>query len=539
VDIDVLSVTCNGENETYSTKLSGNDIEIRIGNADVLLKPGEYEYAITYSSRGHIGFFDGYDELYWNVTGFSDFVIEQASATVTLPDGATALKTYAYTGEKGAKGKDYGVEDRGNVQVFTVTRPFAPNEGLTVSVAFPSGIIERTPQSESLSAGDESSSGVAFLFFLATCGLLALLYFPSKRAVSGVVFPQFTAPNNMSPGAVNYLYRQKYENKAFTADILQFAVKGALLISKIKRSYKLDNTSDVSRLSDEELIIHSRLFKDQEQIDLRSSSDDLCGTKCLHETNIEKAYNIENYYRKRTKQIFLGLAVIILLPSLYMYLIEDLEGIFFSGAATFWFLIMSFFAAYAKSKHKIPFWTVCCSILGILFFFGMLSQSYENNFYFNGATNLYLVASGLLYTRFAYNLFLPTKKSAQVIADIKGLRMYMKVAEQHRLNILNPPDQTPVHFEKLLPYAIALNVANEWCKRFAAVLKVANYQPAWSADTFDNHSWSSFNSSFAQSFNSSVSNSSTSSSGSSDWGSGSSGGGSSGGGGGGGRTRGW
>jgi uncharacterized membrane protein len=211
------------------------------------------------------------------------------------------------------------------------------------------------------------------------------------------------------------------------------------------------------------------------------------------------------------------------------------EGFFSAGVVTFPFLILSFFAAFAKNKYKIPFQTVCCSILGFLFFFGMLATSVESDFYFNGATNLYLVASGLLYTRFAFNIFLPTKKGAQVIADIKGLRMYMKIAEQHRLNILHPPEQTPVHFEKLLPYAMALGVANEWCKKFAAVLKVANYQPAWSADTFDHRSWSNFNSSFAQTLNSSVSSAST---GSSNWSSGSGGGGSSGGGGGGGGGRG-
>jgi hypothetical protein len=144
VDVNVLSVTCNGKKAAYHTETLDYSIEIYIGDANVFLDPGEYEYAITYSSRGHIGFFDGYDELYWNVTGFNDFVIEQASATVTLPAGVAALQTYAYTGKRGEKGQDYTVKNRGNVQVFTATRAFAPNENLSVSVGFPPGIIDRT-----------------------------------------------------------------------------------------------------------------------------------------------------------------------------------------------------------------------------------------------------------------------------------------------------------------------------------------------------------------------------------------------------------
>jgi uncharacterized membrane protein len=163
---------------------------------------------------------------------------------------------------------------------------------------------------------------------------------------------------------------------------------------------------------------------------------------------------------------------------------------------------------------------------------------------FHDALTLYLVATGILYTFFAYPLHCPTKQGARPLADIEGFRMYMKTAEQHRLNLLNPPEQTPEHFEKMLPYAMALGVANHWCKKFASVLSIANYQPSWSDDTFDERSWYTFNDSFNRPFSNSVDSyskkeSSSDSSGSSDWSSGSSGGGSSGSGGGGGSTSGW
>ena len=57
--------------------------------------------------------------------------------------------------------------------------------------------------------------------------------------------------------------------------------------------------------------------------------------------------------------------------------------------------------------------------------------------------------------------------------EIEGFRQYLGVAEEDRLNALNPPEKTPELFERFLPYAVALDVDNTWAKRFASVLAVA------------------------------------------------------------------
>ena len=52
---------------------------IYIRDVNVLLDPGEYDYTVVYENYGQIGFFDEYDELYWNVTGnTSVFAIAKA-----------------------------------------------------------------------------------------------------------------------------------------------------------------------------------------------------------------------------------------------------------------------------------------------------------------------------------------------------------------------------------------------------------------------------------------------------------------------------
>ena len=98
----------DGERESFHTKKRSNGVRVYIGRQNVFLDPGEYTYRLTYRTDRQIGFFDEYDELYWNVTGNDwAFLIEETSAEIQLPPGAVVLDTAAYTGRKGAKGEDF------------------------------------------------------------------------------------------------------------------------------------------------------------------------------------------------------------------------------------------------------------------------------------------------------------------------------------------------------------------------------------------------------------------------------------------------
>ena len=89
----------------------------------------------------------------------------------------------------------------------------------------------------------------------------------------------------------------------------------------------------------------------------------------------------------------------------------------------------------------------------------------------------------LLNILFYHLMKAPTIKGRQVMDQIEGLKLYLSVAEKDRLNQLNPPEKTPEVFEKFLPYALALDVEQEWCEQFADVLAKAGrrtgYRPTW------------------------------------------------------------
>ncbi|HCK75854.1 MAG TPA: DUF2207 domain-containing protein, partial [Gammaproteobacteria bacterium] len=119
-------------------------------------------------------------------------------------------------------------------------------------------------------------------------------------------------------------------------------------------------------------------------------------------------------------------------------------------------------------------------------------------------------------------------------------KKYLATAEKNRLETLGSIDQQLLIFEKYLPYALALDVAQEWSENFSETLEQAaqepgrHYQPRW----YSGRSWTSANPThfaitLGRTLSSTVASASTAPGSSSGFSAGSSGGGGGGGGGGG------
>ena len=521
IPVNILSLTHNGEKSEYHTETSyqsgGKEIILYTGSSNILLEKGIHQYVLVYETRGHIGFFDDYDELYWNVMG-SDCVysIENLSATVHLPEDSEVIQWACYTGVAGSTEQACECDSEKNAPTFTVTRDLQPNEGFSVSVAFPRNIIVRPAP---LSAREQfwqdfRNRILCNIILLITAITQFCMWLKKGRdAKKQIVIPQFSPPNNWSPAETRHLYKRKFDSKAFTASLLQMAVKGGLGIeyrknTKNKKKYYLIS-KDKEKLTNIEKTMYDNLFfvvtkrKDSEQEVLKEREVSSTSKHCLSgaaeklKANVALYAPINKLYEKNDtcKMISLLLSI------------------------TLWLAFM--FMADLDSEDTGPIGVISLALL-------------------------------VMHPLFCLVIGARTEYGARTEAELAGLRMYLGTAEKHWLNQLTPPEQTPEHFEQMLPYAVALDVENEWCKKFHDVLKKFSYTPEWYSDNefredplrgfFDTRMYSALNNSITQSgaYNK-ISNyiSSASSSGGSSYSSGSSGDGYSGGGGGGGGVKGW
>ena len=493
VDFTLLSVLRDGKSEPYKTEGFSNGIRIRIGQENVFLAPGQYTYTIKYKVKRVLGFFADHDELYWNVTGNGwDFAIDAASARVTLPPGAPAsdIKVAAYTGRAGETGSDYLTEAKADGVEFASTRALAAKEGLTIVVGWPKGYVE------------EPSSKQKFLWFLKDnlgilLSLLALILVPlwyvyawnkvGRDPGKGVIFPRYTPPEGFSPAAIRYIRRMGYDDKAFTAAIINLAVQGRLIIRQEgKRKYILVNTHAQAAGSPEEDLLHSKLFAKGDTLELDNANHQIFSTAGLNlHKNLTAAYK-GKYFKTNTSWLSPGILMGIILLAFSLILTVN-----YGNAFGMLLLIISALAFIVISAV-----------------FGKLLKA-------------------------------PTLAGRALMDEIEGFKMFLEVAEKDYLQWSAPPERTPELFEKYLPYALALGVDQQWAEKFSSILAAASdagqgYRPAWyQGHHYTGFSAASFASNLNSSFNSSIAAAKTAPGSSSGFSGGSSGGGGGGGGGGG------
>jgi uncharacterized membrane protein YgcG len=491
IHFDLKSVTRNGKSEPHFLRAIKNGQRIYIGDKDVLLPEGTHQYRIRFTTDRQLGFFEDFDELYWNATGNGwDFTIDKAIILVSLPEQANPINSIAYTGAFGDKGTNYKITQPETGQIkFASTKPLTPNQGVTIAVSFAKGLVTAPTTSEQLGLfiEDNRSLLIGFLVTLA----IYLYYFMVWRKVGidpepGVIIPEYVPLQGYSPAAMRYINRMGYDNKAFTSALINLARKGYLSISCNDDQFCLIKNKlkpDFEALASGEQALLETLFEDCDAVEVdQKQLKTIYGAKNAHYASLKADYH-KNYYNNNSLHLILPSISTV---ALWIYLVNT------AGSISVGLVIICF---------------------------------------------LLVLSHGL----FIWLLKAPTKLGRQVMDKFEGLKLYLSVAEADDLNSRYPLHTTPEVFEKFLPFAIALDVEQQWAERFADAFKAlsaqgVNTQPHW----YHGQGWHSsrlgdFTNNISSQFNSAISQASTAPGSSS----GSTGGGFSGGGGGGGGGGGW
>jgi uncharacterized membrane protein YgcG len=564
VGFDVVSVTRNGSPENYALENLSNGKRIRIGNADHFLSYGAHEYKITYETTRQIGFFEEWDELYWNVTGTGwDFPIDVASATVYLPDGAGVMGQSVYTGpQDSSAGNATSRRQADGSTLFRTSQPLNRNEGLTIALSWPKGFVDEPTGGQRMGHffADNAPLFAALGGFLIVLAYYAYTWSRVGRDPQrGNIFPQFGAPEGLSPAACRYVRNMGYDKKSFSAAIINMAVKKYLTIKEEGDTYRLARTdTPYEKLSPGERRIGTKLFHQNVTVLLENDNHKTVNA-AIHalDDSLENEYEAAYFKRNRTEFfVGIGISIATILPVIFLSdapaeigFISIWLTIWTVGVVTLVTMVMGRWAAVFTGIGN-PIGNVMGALLVSLFALPFVLGEIGAMFFLATLVSIPVVLciSGTLILNgvFFHLLKAPTLAGAKVMDAIDGFKMYMGTAEQARLDALNPPEMTPEHFEALLPYAIALDVENQWSEKFASHVESIgdpSEEGGYSPDWYNGRRWSDrgasgFGGALSSSITSSAASAATAPS-SSSGSSGSFGGGSSGGGGGGGGGGGW
>ena len=374
----------------------------------------------------------------------------------------------------------------------------------------------------------------------------------------GTIYPLYGPPEGISPAAARFVRRMGFDNKAFTAAIVNLAVKGYLTIEQGRdKIYTLRETGETVEFSPGEKALVAKLFSGSRgSIRLKQSNHrKLSNARRALKTSLTADYEV-NYFAKNFSYFIPGLVITALVVAMIIvFSPEPIAGAFMSVWLTGWSfgtgaLVWQLPSAWRRARLQGTISTILAAVFLTLFaapfvvgwFVGAGALLFATSV---GGALLILAVAGLN-TLFYRLLKAPTLLGRQLLDQLEGFEMFMTVAEKDRMNLINPPHRTPELFEKYLPYALALGVEQRWAEGFAGVLGTMmdpktghhrGYSPHWySGSSFDGN-LNTMATALGENLSGAISSAATApgSSGSS----GSSGGGSSGGGGGGGGGGGW
>jgi len=554
-----IGVLRDGVPEPHHQKGMSNGIRIYIGDKDRYLTAGEYTYTLSYRTDRQLGFFDDHDELYWNVTGNGwGFPIDQAGASVRLPSTVPGaeMRLEAYTGPSGAKGRDYEASlDFESRARFRTSVPLARNEGLTIVVSWPKGHVAE-PTSERRVKWFLQDNGA---IVAGGVGLLVLLFYyglawsrVGRDPDPGIVIPRYQPPKGYSPAAMRYVRRMGYDDRTFSAALVNLAVNGRLIIHDDDGDFELEKVSGATgKLAAGESALLAKLFSGGNRLKLKKSNHKRIKAAIdAHHRSLKTDYE-KHYFKTNGGYTLVGVIISIVAVAGAVLTGPSIEEVAPAAFMVVWLSFWSF-GVFALGKAVYTAWknvggfvgtlgAVTITLFALPFFGGEIMGVW----FLSQFTGVAIVAT-LLVLVFVNWIFhdlmkAPTRLGRKLLDDVDGFGDYLSVAEEDELRFRHPPEKTPELFERLLPYALAFDMEEVWGGKFSDVIANArrdgSYQhPNWyRGSNWNSNRVGSFSSSLGSSLSGAISSSSTAPGSSS----GSGGGGSSGGGGGGGGGGGW
>jgi len=545
--------TLDGQPVPASTSAIGNGVRIKVGDADKTVEIGDHQYVLRYATTRQIGHFNGYDEVYWNATGNGwIFSIDEAIARITFPEPVRLGQRAVYTGPQGSTASSAEVIDEKPGEIsFRTTQPLGPNEGLTIAVAFPKGVVAQS----SNAFGDWFSDyGPYFVGVSGLLGLFAFYYVAWTRAGrnprAGTVVPIFTPPDDLSPAGMRYAMKMAADNRAFAAALVDMGVRGHVRLVEEDGGWLSGKKTRIERLTsdaplpEEEQSALAQLARKGESVLMVQSNHDRFGMAKNSLGEVLKIQYEGKLFKRNIGWAIAGLmlfAAALWLSAAAVVLAIDGSavwqiGVVLGGLALSAILWLAFHDS-AVGKCLLSLISLLAIVVAFALGMPIIAEALNSGWVL--PLLFPIIALPLVVSAFWW-IAAPTPEGRKVLDHVAGFKQYLSITERERLDRMTPPADTPELFERYLPYAIAVGVENRWAERFAAVLAAAAAQGRQGFGWYSGSSspWSNpggFVSDVGTSLASTISSASTAPGSSS----GSGGGGSSGGGGGGGGGGGW
>ena len=424
---EILSVGDGGKDLKYKVTRSGNLIRVRIGDPKTYVS-GVQKYEIFYKVENAILFFDDHDELYWNVTGNEwNSTIRKARCVVALAtDPSREFWASCYTGRAGSRDAACRYIKGDNSVEFLGQKVLAPGEGLTIAYGWDKGLVASPSSFRKFLWVINLRQNWVFVIPMLSFIFMFVTWWQTGRdprvreAVTVMYGPPEYDNVRLTPAEVGAMADETLDPRDITATIVGLAVKGYMKIEETKEE---------------------GLIFDRKDYYLRKVKDPDAGLSAFEKSLMADIFGT--------------------LPG---KMVSEMKNSFYKNIPGLKKLL------YAELTRKKYFnsspETVRILYVGIGFGVGLgtallLSLLFGDTIEgFRAAITGVLV--GLVILSFSKYMPAKTRLGSSAYMHILGFREFMERAEKDQL--IRMKDQNL--FSIFFPYALALNVADNWAKAF-------------------------------------------------------------------------
>lgn len=449
----------NGRPQAILVSRENRNLKIRIGDADVLLKPGTKKvYVIDYRVANAVNWFDSpHDwkpnaEIYWNVTGNQwDVPIAMCSVSIAFPPAKGPKRARVYVGYQGQRDQQLTLTEEGTTKsgfgpavTMKLTKdrleawcksPLAPGEGMTVVLSLPLDSVPKPTLAKQAVFFLRTNLGYGIPILV--LALMTLLYFRfGKDPDGGPMVVQYDPPDGLSGPETGTLIDERVDQRDIVAGIISLATKGYLKILPKEAGLVYKRAA-----ADLELTLKNRGndLDDFEEHLLNYLS--LCGSGPISEGDLRRhlAPNIGHLrsvlYQSLVKRGY------------YKESPEVVRAAWIIGGLIFTLMLGIVFYILT------PFGIAAPSVIG-----GILGAA--------------------VVVAFAPRMPKRTQLGAAVRQKVLGFAEFMQRARGEELKWMQERHPDQLMFERYLPHAVALGLTEQWAAAFKDIVKE---MPDWYA----------------------------------------------------------
>ena len=488
IRVDILEVTRDGSPIKYHQGSGYGYSQILIGERNVPLDSGEHKFVIRYTVHSGLNFGAVRDTLYWSGIGDERKPpVAEAILAVHLPpvvpiENVTIEPRIGFRGPRSPDRTPERMDAAPGTIAYRVTH-VDPRQSLSLVLTWPSGLIKK-PMFYGFQRDLRllAAPAILFLYYLIAWFRIG----PDPKP--GTVVARYEPPQGFSPAAVRYISRGTTDGRTFAAVISQLAIRGCLRVEPVKDKYKLsrlvsDPATEAALASEEKLIL-ALLFDDGPVTELSPSLDQSNTAengRYIYAIHRELSAQLGGkYFTRHTGIIVLGvLATFAAALSLAATANgRDATGamfmtvwILFIGLAVGLMIQIGFASSWKTVMRSGSGWlmmlpaTAAISIFAVAIGYMLKQLAQGVSLSYSAMVILFLAINIGWGPRFKRK----TIPGREISDQIAGFRQFLLKVEEDKLNRASPAGQSEPASDKMLPYAIALEVCVAWGDHLAEI----------------------------------------------------------------------